>query len=74
MVPERFDELYKTALFFKDKGLNVTLKPQSDPHANYVVKGYNEDQLSILHNGMQQMDESKPVMQVKLTDDSGKDW
>ena len=74
MVPERFDELYKIALFFYGKGLNTTLKPQSDPHANYVVKGYTEDQLAILHNGMPQLDNKKPFMQVKLTDDTGYDW
>ena len=74
MVPEKFDELYKTALFFRDRGLNVTLKPQSDPNANYVVKGYTDYQLSILHNGMPQLDNKKPFMQVKLTDDTGYDW
>jgi len=74
MVPERFDELYKAALFFKDKGLNATLKPQSDPHANRIVEGYTEDQLAILHNGMKQLDNKNPLMQVKLTDDEGVDW
>lgn len=74
MVPERFDELYKLATFFYDKGLNVTLKPQSDPHANHVIEGYTEDQLAILHNGMPQSDDKQPFMQVKLTDDTGFDW
>ena len=74
MVPERFDELYEIALRFKDKELNVTLKPQSDPNANHIVDGYTDDQLAILHNGMKQLDNKKPFMQVKLTDDNGKDW
>jgi len=74
MVPERFDELYDIARYFYDKELNVTLKPQSDRNANYVVKGYTDDQLKILHNGMPQKDNKKPLMQVKLTDDDGVDW
>ena len=74
MVPEKFDQLYIIAEYFYDRGLNTTLKPQSDPNANYVVKGYTEEQLKILHNGMPQLDNKKPIMQVKLTDDQGVDW
>ena len=74
MVPEIFDDLYETAKYFYDLGLNTTLKPQSDPNANYVVKGYTQEQLDILHNGMPQKDGEKTFMQVKLTDDEGIDW
>jgi len=74
MIPENFDELYNIALSFYNKGLNVTLKPQSDSHANYVVKGYTKDQLDILHNGMPQSDGHKQIMQVELTDEDGKAW
>lgn len=74
MIPENFDELYNIALSFYNKGLNVTLKPQSDSHANYVVKGYTKDQLDILHNGMPQSDGHEQVMQVELTDKDGKAW
>lgn len=74
MVPDRFDELYTTAVYFYNKGLNVTLKPQSDPHANHVVKGYTKDQLNILHNGMPQLDNKDPIMQVELVDEDGNVW
>ena len=74
MVPEIFDQLYDLAKYFNDKDLNVTLKPQSDPHANHVVEGYTEDQLAILHNGMPQEDNKKQFMQVRLTDDTGEEW
>ena len=74
MVPEKFAELYELANYFYNKGLNTTLKPQSDPHASYVVKGYTEDQLAILHNGMPQSDAGKQIMQVELTDDTGHKW
>ena len=74
MVPELFDKLYKIAQYFNSRGLNATLKPQSDPHANHVVEGYTDDQLDILHNGMKQKDGGKPHMQVRLTDNEGVDW
>lgn len=56
MVPEWFDELYDEAEYFLSRGINVTLKPQSDPTASKVVDGYTDGQLSILHNGMPQRD------------------
>lgn len=56
MVPENFDRDWDNAMYFHNKGLNVTLKPQSDPHANFIVQGYTDEQLKILHNGMPQLD------------------
>jgi hypothetical protein len=41
-------------MFFHNQGINVTLKPQSDPTASRVVAGYTKDMLSKLHNGMPQ--------------------
>lgn len=74
MVPENFYDLWNIALYFKNKKLNVTLKPQSDLHANHIVKGYSAIELEILHNGMQQKISSEPVLQVRLWDDEGKIW
>jgi organic radical activating enzyme len=74
MVPHRFSDLYEIARYFYMRGLNTTLKPQSDPHAKFVVDGYTKDQLNILHNGMPQLDDQKPIMQVALTDKDGKTW
>jgi len=59
MVPEWFTRDYNRALYFHTRGINVTLKPQSDPHANFVVDGYTDEQLKILHNGMPQRDYTK---------------
>ena len=53
MVPEWFDRDYENALYFHDRGINVTLKPQSDPTASIIVK-YTPEQLKVLHNGMPQ--------------------
>ena len=54
MVPEWFDQLWDEALYFHDRGINVTLKPQSDPTASKVVEGYTKEMLDKLYNGMPQ--------------------
>ncbi len=54
MVPEWFEKDWENALFFHEQGINVTLKPQSDPTASKVVDGYTRDMKEKLHNGMPQ--------------------
>jgi organic radical activating enzyme len=54
MVPEWFERDWENALFFHEQGINVTLKPQSDPTASRVVDGYSQDMLNRLWNGMPQ--------------------
>lgn len=54
MVPEWFDQDWENALFFHNQGINVTLKPQSDPTASQVVDGYTDEQMKQLWNGMPQ--------------------
>jgi organic radical activating enzyme len=54
MVPEWFERDWENALFFHEQGINVTLKPQSDPTASRVVEGYKEQDLKRLWNGMPQ--------------------
>lgn len=65
MVPEWFERYYEEALFFHDAGINVTLKPQSDPTASRVVNGYTDEQLKLLYNGMPQRDYTAARMQEK---------
>lgn len=54
MVPERFDAIWEDMLYFHERGINVTLKPQSNPTATQVVDGYSQDMLQKLRNGMPQ--------------------
>jgi organic radical activating enzyme len=54
MVPEWFERDWENALFFHEQGINVTLKPQSDPTASRVVDGYTKEQMERLWNGMPQ--------------------
>jgi organic radical activating enzyme len=75
MVPEWFEKDWNNALFFHEQGINVTLKPQSDPTASRVVDGYTSDMLDKLHNGMPQQAyteikrkwNNRPTYQNKLT-------
>lgn len=68
MVPGEFDQLYKRCERFFNKGINVTLKPQSDPTASFVVKEYTEDQISKMQTGFPQQWQGTDVSQVELTD------
>jgi len=54
MLPNLFEEHYEDALYFHERNINVTLKPQSDPTASFVVDGYTKDMMDRLHNGMPQ--------------------
>jgi len=74
MVPEKFDELYDRCRRFNDRGINVTLKPQSDPTASRVVDGYSEEMLNKMRTGFPQHFNDTDVLQVKLIDDTGTIW
>ena len=56
MVPEKFSESWERALYFHEKGINVTLKPQSNETATKIVGGYSEEMLARLQRGMPQRD------------------
>lgn len=55
MVPSRFDVLLADAEYFHSRGINVTLKPQSNSSATEVVSGYTPEQLEFLQNALPQM-------------------
>jgi hypothetical protein len=54
MVPDNFEKDWENAMFFHNQNINVTLKPQSDPTASFVVPGYTDEMLKRLRNGMPQ--------------------
>lgn len=74
MVPEKFDELYNRCSRFSDRGINVTLKPQSDPTASYVVDGYSAEMMNKMRTGFPQHFNDTEVLQVKLIDKENKVW
>jgi organic radical activating enzyme len=71
MVPEMFDELYERLERFAARGINVTLKPQSDPTASFVVSGYTADQIHRMQTGFPQQWNGEQLSQVELQDSDG---
>lgn len=68
MVPEQFDDLYTRLERFSARGINVTLKPQSDPTASFVVDGYTQEQIDKMQTGFPQQWQGEQISQVELTD------
>jgi hypothetical protein len=71
MVPEKFDELYARMERFHARGINVTLKPQSDPTASAVVDGYTEDMIDKMQTGFPQRAFGEDVYQIALYEEDG---
>lgn len=69
MVPEKFWQLYDHALYFKERGVHTTLKPQSDPTASKVVDGYSKEMLALLHDDMPTAN-----YEIEMTDTDGNKW
>lgn len=74
MVPERFFELYARCERLHKRGINVTLKPQSDPTASFVVDGYTEEMIDIMQTGFPQQAEGQELYQISLYDQEGKEY
>ena len=71
MVPEKFEELYERLERFSQRGINVTLKPQSNESASRVVDGYTENQFKIMQEGFPQHIKGSQVAQISLYDKNG---
>lgn len=74
MVPEKFYELYERCQRFNERGINVTLKPQSDPTASYVVNGYTEDMINIMQTGFPQKSLGEEIYQIALYDNTDQEY
>ena len=68
MVPEKFFELYERCERFHNRGINVTLKPQSDPTASSVVSGYTDEMIQLMQQGFPQKVSDNDLYQIRLTD------
>jgi uncharacterized Fe-S cluster-containing radical SAM superfamily protein len=71
MVPEKFYELYDRMERFHNRGINVTLKPQSDPTASAVVDGYTEDMIHMMREGFPQRADGEELYQIALYEADG---
>jgi len=74
MVPEIFEELYGRLERFAARGINVTLKPQSDPTASFVVNGYTQDQILKMQQGFSQQWKGEQIAQISLYDKVGNEY
>jgi len=74
MVPEQFYDLYERCSRLHSRGINVTLKPQSDPTASSVVDGYTEDMIHKMQTGFPQQSEGEDAYQIALYDSSNTEY
>ena len=74
MVPERFYELYDRMNRLHERGINVTLKPQSDPTASRIVDGYTEDMINLMRSGFPQKVSGEELYQIALYDQQGTEY
>jgi MoaA/NifB/PqqE/SkfB family radical SAM enzyme len=74
MVPEKFYELYERLERFASRGINVTLKPQSDPTASSIVDGYTEDMITLMRTGFPQKADGEEIYQIALYDNSNTEY
>ena len=71
MVPEKFYELYERLERFHARGINVTLKPQSDPTASGIVDGYTEEMIHLMQTGFAQKAQGEEIYQIALYEQDG---
>jgi organic radical activating enzyme len=64
MVPEKFFETLERCERLRARGINVTLKPQSNDTATAIVDGYTPHMIDIMKNDFEQQE----GFQVRLTD------
>jgi hypothetical protein len=74
MVPEQFSELYDRCSRLAERGINVTLKPQSDPTASFVVSGYTNEMLKIMQTGFPQKVNGEDLFQIALYDEKNNEY
>jgi hypothetical protein len=74
MVPEKFYELYQRCERLSKRGINVTLKPQSDPTASFVVNGYTEEMIHLMQTGFPQQSRGEELYQIALYDKNEKEY
>ena len=71
MIPEQFWELYDRCERFHQRGINVTLKPQSDPTASHIVSGYTEEMIKAMQTGFAQKAQGEEIYQIALYEQDG---
>lgn len=70
MVPERFWETYERCKRIASRGINVTLKPQSNETATAIVDGYTPEMIETMRTGFPQHVHGFELYQIRLTDEN----
>jgi hypothetical protein len=68
MVPDRFYETFDRCERFRQRGINVTLKPQSNDTATSIVSGYTDDMVKTMQDDFAQMVNDEKLFQIRLND------
>lgn len=68
MVPEKFWETLERCERLRKRGINVTLKPQSNDTATSVVEGYSDDMIKIMRDDFEQQVNGEDLYQIALYD------
>ena len=68
MVPDKFYETLERCERLRARGINVTLKPQSNESASAIVEGYTPDMISIMQKDFNQQVNGEELYQIRLTD------
>ncbi len=74
MVPEKFYELYERLERLHNRGINVTLKPQSNESATSVVSGYTDEMIKLMREGFPQQVADESLYQVSLYDSNNNEY
>jgi uncharacterized Fe-S cluster-containing radical SAM superfamily protein len=74
MVPEKFWQLHERMARLHKRGINVTLKPQSNIHATAIVDGYTEEMIAAMREGFPQEAEGEEVYQIALYDNNNTEY
>jgi hypothetical protein len=74
MVPEQFYQLYERCQRLHDRGINVTLKPQSDPTASFLVFGYTDEMINLMQTGFPQQSQGEDYYQIALYDQDNNEY
>jgi hypothetical protein len=74
MVPDQFFQLYERCERLHKRGINVTLKPQSDPTASGVVDGYTKEMINLMQTGFPQQANAEELYQIVLYDTNDKEY
>jgi hypothetical protein len=74
MVPEKFYELYERCERLHKRGINITLKPQSDSTASRVIEGYTEEMIHLMQMGFPQQAAGEEIYQISLYDHNNQEY